>query len=322
MKLWSVNGAGKKRFIAFLVLEMLFAAVFGFVARHFWALDISVLSFPIKAIAEGLKALSALGKIGNGLAVALWIGISLFPAVIALSYKQKKGTLFERLALLALSLMLAFAIYGTANSGLFLPELAGSNSNLVKFIKANFAFAVLSFVVLVAVLRLIRLFSSADKKALFGFMRLLLLSVCLSLTPIIGYLLISGFMEAFIQNKGMADIFVQLFNSLLKGAALMLILWVLIRGLELIELADTKNQEGIAASAKHLSRSCCISLGFTALASALGNAVRLVLMPWLSNIYTNVEIPAVGIIALLIVLLFSRLLLENKRLREDNDLFI
>jgi len=45
-------------------------------------------------------------------------------------------------------------------------------------------------------------------------------------------------------------------------------------------------------------------------------------MRWLSNINVTVDIPIISIAFTVMILLFSRLLIENKKLRDDNNLFI
>ena len=66
----------------------------------------------------------------------------------------------------------------------------------------------------------------------------------------------------------------------------------------------------------------CTALVVTTASPAVVNAAQLLFLPRLSQADTAVEFPLISIVFTLILLLLSRLLVENKRLREDNDLFI
>lgn len=66
----------------------------------------------------------------------------------------------------------------------------------------------------------------------------------------------------------------------------------------------------------------CTALVVTTASPAVVNAAQLLFLPRLSQADTAVRFSLISIVFTLILLLLSRLLVENKRLREDNDLFI
>ena len=66
----------------------------------------------------------------------------------------------------------------------------------------------------------------------------------------------------------------------------------------------------------------CTALVVTTASPAVVNAAQLLFLPHLSQADTAVKFSLISIVFTLILLLLSRLLVENKRLREDNDLFI
>ena len=80
--------------------------------------------------------------------------------------------------------------------------------------------------------------------------------------------------------------------------------------------------DGYRETSEQLSRMCCVALGVTTALTAVFNVLQVVLMRSLTNVATQVEVPVVNIVFLAFVLLLSRLLVENKELREDNSLFI
>ena len=60
----------------------------------------------------------------------------------------------------------------------------------------------------------------------------------------------------------------------------------------------------------------------TTASPAVVNAAQLLFLPRLSQADTAVELPLISIVFTLILLLLSRLLVANTRLREDTALFI
>ena len=51
-------------------------------------------------------------------------------------------------------------------------------------------------------------------------------------------------------------------------------------------------------------------------------AFVMIFAPYVPDSGFNIGIPVVELIAIIIIMLFSRIISENKRLRDDNDLFI
>ena len=51
-------------------------------------------------------------------------------------------------------------------------------------------------------------------------------------------------------------------------------------------------------------------------------SVAVLFSRFLSNISVNVEIPVVSLAFILLILILSRLIVENRKLQSDNDLFI
>ena len=82
------------------------------------------------------------------------------------------------------------------------------------------------------------------------------------------------------------------------------------------------NEEDTAQHAGSLSRRCCLALCAVAAALAAFNGIQLLFSRFLTSVSVHVDIPIVSLAFLLLILLLSRLIVENRRLRSDNDLFI
>ena len=109
----------RKTLIIMLVCEAALLFILVLLTNRFPGLFSSMLAFPFEQIAIGLKILSQAGRIGNGLAIALWVGISLLPSIPALYYKQNKAAIKERITLFSLSCVLLLALYGMINPHAF-----------------------------------------------------------------------------------------------------------------------------------------------------------------------------------------------------------
>ena len=141
----------------------------------------SLMAFPFEQIADGIGLLSKAGRVGNGLAAAVWIGISAIPAIIALRYKKGKETVLERVSLCVLSGTILLALYGMVNPRFFRPALSEGFSEYSKLIKVIFGVSIWAVVVLCIILRLIRLFRQGNKEQLFKYMQTVLCALCISL---------------------------------------------------------------------------------------------------------------------------------------------
>ena len=282
----------------------------------------SLMAFPFEQIADGIGLLSKAGRVGNGLAAAVWIGISAIPAIIALRYKKGKETVLERVSLCVLSGTILLALYGMVNPRFFRPAISEGFSEYSKLIKVIFGVSVWAVVVLCIILRLIRLFRQGNKEQLFKYMQTVLCALCIIFVAIAAVSLVNGVISMLASPQTGID---QCFGVVLLAAELIPYLFdiaIIIRVLKLFEIASKDEQDGIVEAANRVSSICCVALGITAAITAAANIIQIAVMRWLSNINVTVDIPIISIAFTVMILLFSRLLIENKKLRDDNNLFI
>lgn len=102
----------RKKQYALLGCEAVLIGTLVLLTDRFPALVSSLPAFPFAQLSLGIAAIARVGNLGNGLAVALWAGISLLPAVIALR-KDPAMSVGERISLFFLSAVLFAALYGT-----------------------------------------------------------------------------------------------------------------------------------------------------------------------------------------------------------------
>ena len=282
----------------------------------------SLLAFPFEQMAEGLSVLSKAGPIGNGLAAAFWIGISSIPAMIACRYGKSKETALERASLYGLSGAILLALYGMVNPSLFRPTPLEGVLEHTKLIKAIFGVSVWAVFVLCVLLCLIRLFRQGSKEQLSRYMQIVLGALCGIFAAIAAVSLVNGSLSLLDSSLTSID---RGFGVLLLAAALTPYLFdivIIMRVLKLLEMAAGDEQDGVVEAANRVSDSCCLALGLTTAIAAAANILQVVMMRWLSNVTVAADIPIISIAFTVMVLLFARLLIENKKLRDDNHLFI
>ena len=277
------------------------------------------LAFPFSLIASAMQALSSLGRVGTGLAAALWVGVSLLPLFPALAKSNEKRSRWERVSWIILSAVLLFVLYGMANPGRFAYGLLGTDADSVRMTLGTAAWSAIVFCVLV---RLLGGLESADKPRVLRLLRGALM------------LLAAGIAAAGVYNCGGAlyrtlnplpntAVIVYAAVRFLCGAVpYVMDVLVIAAGLRLVKTLLTEEKEGLADAAKLLGRRCKIALCVTAGSVAVFNIFQAVFMRYLPETDTNVSLPLVSVVLCLVALLLSELLQENKRLQEDNDLFI
>lgn len=303
--------------------------------KHFPDLFSSIMAFPFEQIGCGLGILSKTGSVGNGIAVAIWIGVSAIPAMIALRYRKGKETLPERAALYVLSAAILLALYGMVNPQLLKPRLSsmtdpqllrsGLSESLPGYsrvIRAMLGACIWAVAVLYMILRLIRLFRQGNKEQLLTYLRKILYVLCILFTGAAAFSFTNGAIALMDTAQAAADTGFGVFRLMAELVPYVFDLIILLRAVDLLGIAGDEEQEGIVESAERISRICCFALGITTALTAASNLLQIALMQWLSNVSVTVEIPVISIAFTVMILLFSRLLIENKRLRDDNSLFI
>ena len=80
MKLNFRKPLSRKTFLLLLAAAAVLVAALVLLAGRLPDFLSSVLCFPLEPVACGLKRLAGTGSFGNGLAAALWIGLSVIPA--------------------------------------------------------------------------------------------------------------------------------------------------------------------------------------------------------------------------------------------------
>ena len=281
----------------------------------------SVLALPLEPLVLGLKAVAKTGPAGNGLAVAVIAALVLIPAVIALRMRGK-DKIPEAVSLLALAGMILFAVYGAWNPAAFQNKIvkdAMEDSNALLMV---FSLAVWTMFVLFIVLRLIRLFRTGHREQLHRYLRLLLFILCAVIAAGIAATLVSGVISLVKGLPTPEDAALLVAKAIASLAVSLLELIVCFRMLDMLDIVAADEQEKLPEAASRLSHVSCAALAGIALSAALLHIIQILLLPSLTDVKSILDIPLLQIVFVLVILLLSRLLIENKELKDDNSMFI
>ena len=308
-----------------LVLIMIAAAVLlgalALMTDLFPAWLSSILAFPLEPVSLGLKALAETGRIGNGAAVMLSAALILLPLFFALRLRGKDKRP-EAISLVMLSGVILVALYGAWNPGAFRNRLFSQTEEYVSALHMTLSLSVWVVVILFFVLRLIRLFRAGHRAQLLRYFRCLLYALCIVLSAGFAGSLVSGIVKLFKGLPTPEDTALHVLELLVSLAAFLLNVAVAFRMLDLLDTAATEEQEGLPEAASRLSRISCTALACTVFFTAALHIIRIALFPNLTDIKATAEVPLASIIFVVVILLLSRLLTENKELRDDNSMFI
>ncbi len=284
----------------------------------------AAMAFPFEQIGLLLRQLSLSGRGGNAAAVVLYLLLGLLPA-LALPILRRKRKLKPEDSLLAVtSATLLVVLYLLVNPGL-LGTWLGETGPVMG--KAMLGGAVYGLLCAYAVLRILRLLSAADVPHLRRYGRALLwilnaLFVYLAFGASFGTLL-DSFEKLRTGNTGgglgLTCVFLVL-QYLVDALPYVLDVWVAFSALDL--LTGELYSEPAVKAAETLARRCGRALTWTVLSNGCFNLLQLLFARKLRVISGTVQLPVLSVAFVLAALLLARLLRENKRLKDDNDLFV
>ncbi len=288
---------------------------------------VTAMAFPFEQIGMGLRALSLSGAVGNVFALILYIAVCLLPIGGFLIIKRRRTPVSEDGLLMLLSLMLFVVIYLMINPGIIVQLLRDIPTG-----KAVLGGTVYSVLIAYFILRILRLFRTSEVARLQRY-----LAVLLGILNVVFVYLIFGagvksLMEAIAALQAGNAGNESLLGASYVFAALQYLVDVLPYGFDILvvfagirllkKLTTDRYSDETVLAASRLSRLCGKTLSITVLAIASFNLLQLIVAKHLFNIHAAVQVPLFSIAFVLAALLFSRLVAENKLLKEDNDSII
>lgn len=282
----------------------------------------SVMAFPFEQLGSALRALALTGNIGNGFALALCITLSLFPILSVFRHKGEKDYLGENIVLCCMSIAMLITLFGMANPSKLLAAFPHFTAEALPVVKGGMGCMVWSFIILWVILRLVRLFRSGDINKLLCYLRVALHSLCILFVVLIAISCGSTLLDGLSATQKSMDNIMAVVRFLASSLPYIFDIAITLSLLTLLDSYVEKKEDATVRHADLLSKCCCLALGVTAASTTILNVLQLLLYRFLSNISVNVEIPVVSLAFILLILILSRLIVENRKLQSDNDLFI
>lgn len=317
----------RKLLFALLAAEAVFCLLFSFLQARFSGWFSTLVAFPFEQIGAGLRVLSLSGGIGNGIAVVLYIVLSLIPAALFLRLRQREETCKADFLLPVLSVLLFAVLYFMVNPGLFSTPRPGD------LLGGTFYSVFCGYLVL----RVLSRWRNADTEQLYH-------GLCVLLYLLIVFFVFVIFSSCFgslpgairsVQESNQADLIYDMEPELTMTYVFLvlksvvdalpygldiLVTFAAVRLLDALK-ADRYSEAAVAAS-EHLSRLCARALTISVLADIGYHLLQLIASGELLSTAVDISFPLFSVAFVLTALLLARYVRENQQLKRDNDLFI
>ncbi len=311
-------------------VEAIFCILLTVAPLSFSNIFTSALAFPFEQIGLILRFLSLSGGLGNIVAFLLYLILCLIPIGYFILIIKRRKLYFEDGLLVLFSLSLFVILYLMTN-----PYIISTFPYSGFFQKLNMALlgsCLYSILLGYFILRILRLFSKSNITMLSKYITSLLYIINVIFIYLIFGAGFSDLLNSFIalQNGnlgnehllGVTYIFLifEYVISVLPYAMNIIIVIISLNLLKELQL-DRYSSETISV-AKKISIFCTLSLKITIVSYIGFNVAQLLFAKSLMVIRGSLEIPLFSILFVLMILLLTRLITENKMLKEDNDLFV
>lgn len=282
----------------------------------------SAAAFPFESLGLALRRLSLSGEAGNAAAVILYGGICLLP--LGLVWKRRKRLYWADWITALMPALLFYVMYMMINPQLIAERFAGEEIG-----KAVLGGTVYSVVICYVLARLLRYFSGAEKSRIIGALRpLLAVLAAIFIYAAFGLRwreLFAG-MEKLREGNtdgglGVSYAFLGL-RYVVSALPYLLDAVIALRAAELAGCLGEGYGEKTVAAAERLSALSFNAMTACAFCTAGLNLLQLCAAGVLRDISGSVEIPVGSICFALGALLLARMTGDNRRLQDDNDLFI
>lgn len=326
----------RKKFLVILVLEAIFCILLALLQWNTSIRFSSVIAFPMEQLGWALRKLSLSGAMGNAVAIVLFFLLGILPSAVWLVLQRKRKTCGPDWMLHGLTLLLFVTLYYMVNPGLFQADVPGGASVLLGGV---FYGVLLGYLVL----RLLNRYAEADgKKLRHGLKALLLLLNLMFLYDAFGQSL-SALIDSILQLQGSSGL-----SSLAEGmwefqessgliwTYVFLALHYIVRILPdllnavviclAVQALDAMEKERYGEQAvrsvKRLADVCVKALTAIVVSEIVFHLLQLMFHRQIYQVNVDITIPLIPVIFTLGVLLFARYAQENRKLKQENDLFI
>lgn len=285
---------------------------------------IAVFSFPFSLIGKLLAALSEAGNIGNGFAFAVLALLSCAPLVPVFRSIKNREKRLRNTVLVLMCPLTAIVLIAFCNNTFLSNVSAIISTELNENVKAVFGAAMWSGIVAVILTEIVCKIKNAEGMSILKLAKAAAFILSAFLTVAVSVFETGEFFSKINMGIGLAEGYMSTLCLIKDSLHYILDIAVISSAVSLIDsICDRKSSEEIGRYAQKLSNRSIKALLTIILVSFLYNFIQIILSPVVfSNVFVKIDIPVFSICFVLMLLLISKLVTENKRLEEDNDLFI
>lgn len=260
---------------------------------------------PLGPLAELMRAMSLAGVWGNALAMLLYGALCLLPLWYFFYLEKKDKMIYEDWLLPVMSVALFFILRRLVNP----QEELLLNSGMEA---AMYGYGFWSLTAAWLVLRFLHLARDNADGRTWDYLRRLLTAVAF-------LFVYAGFTPAAEGERG----FFFWLDYAVGALPWVMDLWILLEARKLMScLKSDPYAEETVDVAHDFSAVCARALSAIVLTNALYNLFQLLCRKWMTDVNIQLSVPLFSILFVLAALLFARLLEDNRKLKQDNDLFI
>lgn len=311
----------KKRVFILLLAEFILLLFLHMPAVSGGETVLTAISFPFSLIGFVTGKLAATGIAGNAFAVMLTAIICLLPILYILKNIHSKEQRAEQATLFAFSVLSAIVLPCLADPCRLYACLPLYTQDMLTTAQTGLCLALWSALVCFAVLRLLRLFRKADKPQLVQYMRRMLYALCALFTACIAVSCVGTMLTQVRSAQNSADTWLAVLLFATNALPYFLDIAITFAVLDVLH-AYSAETPLLVQKAENMSRICCIALALISTSNVIVNTVHILLINRLSAFSVSLNIPFVSLGFVLAILLCARLLIKNRRLSDDNELFV
>lgn len=313
-----------------LVLEAIICLILVAVQNTFSWDVFTVTTWPLLAFSKLLRNLSLSSSFGNLLALLLYVLFCCLPLLLMLYHKKMQRLFAEDCLLALLSLELFVIVYlliNPASINMALAQFSGDQMEGVIL-----AFSLYAVILAYAILHYFRkLLSEKENKIIRALQFLVFLGALVFV-----FACANTFLADFVQNikqlyKGSevreinfaVNYLLLMLQTLLALIPYIINVIIMMTVIKLLNhLAEDWLSDDAISLSRKLTRHCRNSLVFTLVGPIFLNLLQLLLMKQLLYVSMKVNLPLLEMIIVLACYVLSHFLIQSKKIREDNELFI
>ncbi len=308
-------------FISILLVEAVVLTILMTCTSVFENIGISLFTVPFAQIASGVKSLCLKGSVLRGFGMAILALLTFLPIAYALSDLGGKKSTSERLSLILLGIVLGGGTFLMMNPTNFLPEAFRSQH---EFMDQATCAAIWSVILLTLATTGMRLLSSRKTRSLMhGFSAATVIiailfvgSAVLSLGNLIRESASGEEASTEIEN---VVAFLKALKTVVPYILDSVIAVLLFR---LAQIYISEEQKDLKTAAASVRKTSCALLGVTLVLSVGYNLVQVLCMKNIRNVSVVTELPVLSCVFVVVAVLVCNLIVENKDLKDDNELFV